>query len=334
MLSGWTSSRRGPPHPDATGAAGDVADLHRSVGGQLPVEVVEVEFAVRADLEPVGAGAGDRPVAADAARFVEHERVGDGADALVHLAGGQAVEQRERTGTADLKALERGHVVQRDRLPGAPRLGGRDRRVGPCGPGVSVRRGPLRGELGHQRGVGLVPLRSFPSGVIEEDGAELLLADVEGADADVARGGPRLQRVQHVVDLHEVLRGRLFHVARRALEVGEAVHVAAVQVVLRPAVDQELGDGLGDARGVGHPDGLGDPEARDLGGLADQRSAVRGEREDSVEALLDLCRAQGGQQSLAVVPGFAEVVLGEMRPRVGAEPPMRRRRFPSAAPRR
>ena len=176
------------PHADAAGAAGDVADLHRSVGGQLPVQVVEVELAVGADLEPVGAEPGDRPVAADAARLVEHEGVGDGADALVHLPGGQAVEQRQRTGAADLEAPERGHVVQRDRAPGCATPRPRRSASGTSrGPGVPRRRCPLGRQVGHQRGVGLVPVRALPAGALEEDRAELLLAGVERADPQVAR---------------------------------------------------------------------------------------------------------------------------------------------------
>ena len=89
------------------------------------------------------------------------------------------------------------------------------------------------------------------------------------------------------------------------------MHVAAVQVVLGPPVHQELGDGLGDAGRVGHPHGLGDPEAGDVRGLPDQRPAVRGEGEDPVEALLDLRPAQRRQQLTALLPGVGEVVLGE-----------------------
>ena len=65
------------------------------------------------------------------------------------------------------------------------------------------------------------------------------------------------------------------------------------------AVDQPLGHGPADAGGVGDPDRLGDPEALDVRGLAQQRQAVGGEGEQAVDALLDLGLARGGQQGPA-----------------------------------
>ena len=135
---------------------------------------------------------------------------------------------------------------------------------------------------------------------------------MEGADADVARGGPRLQRVQHVVDLHEVLRatspprsprsaGSLRSGARRS---------RAGRISVRPSTSSWATALATPAEWVTQTASAIQKPATS-GGLADQRSAVRGEGEDPVEALLDLRPAQGGQQPLAVCPRLREVVFGE-----------------------
>ena len=67
-------------------------------------------------------------------------------------------------GPADLEPLERGHVVDGDRLAGDLGLGGDDRRPVPRRPGV--RRRHLAS--GDQPGVGLVPLRALPAVRFEE----------------------------------------------------------------------------------------------------------------------------------------------------------------------
>ena len=246
----------------------------RSVGRQLPVQVVEVERAVRADLEPVAAEPGDGPVAADAARLVERERVGDGADALVHLPGGQAVEQGQRTGAADLEALERGHVVHAR----PPRGCATPRRPRSASGTARTRRRAAGGVHSAGRSASSAALASYQCGRSQPAPSRKTAPSSSwrpwnGLTRRLRGESLRLQRVQHVVDLDEVLRGGLLDVVRGALELLEAVHVAAVQVVLGPAVDQQLGDGLGDAGGVGHPDGLGDPEAGDV--RRTPRSAAR-----------------------------------------------------------
>ncbi len=73
----------------------------------------------------------------------------------------------------------------------------------------------------------------------------------------------RLERVQDVVDLDEVLAVAGQHVLGGELVRLEAVDVALVQVEGRAAaVDEPLGHGPADARRVGDPDRLGHPEAR------------------------------------------------------------------------
>jgi hypothetical protein len=154
-------------------------------------------------------------------------------------------------------------------------------------------------------------VRSLPATGLEEDRAELLLACVEGADPQIARGQPRLQGVRDVVDVGEVLLRGLAHVLRRELDVLEAVHIAAMQVDIRAPVDEKLSHRPGHGGGVGDPDRLGDPEPLDVGGLPDQGAAVGGEREDAVETGVDLRRLQRGQQQLALLPRRGEVFLGE-----------------------
>ena len=113
------------------------------------------------------------------------------------------------------------------------------------------------------------------------------MAGVERADAEVPRGELGLQRVQDVVDFHEVLLGGFADVFGGQLDLFEAVNVAIAQVDLGLAGGQQFGNGPGDAGGVGDPDGFGHEEAVELLGLAHQGSAVGGEGEDAVEAILD-----------------------------------------------
>ena len=102
-------------------------------------------------------------------------------------------------------------------------------------------------------------------------------------------GARRLERVQDVVDLDEVLAVAGQDVLRGQLVRLEAVEVALVQVEGRAeTVDEPLGHRPADARRVGDPHRFGDPEALDVRGLAQQREVVGGEGEQAVDALLDL----------------------------------------------
>ena len=178
------------PHADAAGAAGDVAHGHAAVG-QPTGDPVHVQRSVRADLEQVGVQPGDGEIASDAAGFVEHEGVGDRAVALVDVVGGQPLQELAGTRSAHLVAGQRRHVVERHVLAGPPGLGDRDRRIEPAGPVVTFGEfHSRRGQFGHQRGVGLVPGRPFPAPTLEEVGAEVELALMERADAQVRGARP------------------------------------------------------------------------------------------------------------------------------------------------
>ena len=61
-----------------------------------------------------------------------------------------------------------------------------------------------------------------------------------------------------------------------------------MQIELAAPVDQELGDGRVTPAEWVTQTASAIQKPVDLGGLADQRSAVRGEGEDAVEAVLDL----------------------------------------------
>jgi hypothetical protein len=121
--------------------------------------------------------------------------------------------------------------------------------------------------------------------------------------------------VDDVVDLDEVLAAALVDELRCQVHVLEAVEVALVHVRARPAVDQPLGHRLGDARGVGDPHRLGDPESAYVTGVPQDREAVGGEGEDAVEALLHLAVGKRGQQVEGGLPRVGEVLLGERQHR-------------------
>ena len=78
--------------------------------------------------------------------------------------------------------------------------------------------------------------------------------------------------------------------SRRALLVVEARDVGRLQVDLRLAVHHPLGHRLADARPLLHPDGGRRPQALHLGRLAEQRQAVRRQRQQAVDRVLDADR--------------------------------------------
>ncbi len=177
-----------------------------------------------------------------------------------------------------------------------------------------------------QCGVGRVPVRTFPAGGFEELRAERLLAGVERRGAQRAQRGRgtgvarlhRLQRMEDVVDLDEVLLVLGLDVGRSELVGLEPVQVAGVQVDARVAVDHPLGHRLGHAGRVGDPDRLGGPEAVELGVRAEQREVVGGEREHPVERVGELEPAvgeQAGQHPLRLGQREGEVVRGEVEHR-------------------
>ncbi|TKW52638.1 hypothetical protein CTA1_11786 [Colletotrichum tanaceti] len=306
------------PEPDAARAAGGVAHLDElcrrrpRLEAGLPGQVGEVDGPVDGQLEQVAAEPGDEDVAADAAVFVQQKRERDGPGLFCHVARRQPLEQVDGPRAGYLQTADGGEVVHGDggaRLPG---LGGGDGRVVPGGPGVAVPGLPLVGQQGQEVLVGLVPLRTLPAAGLEEVGAEVPLAGVEGADAEVARGLARLEGVQDVVDLDEVLGRDLADVVGGEVDLLEARNVALGQVDVGLAGGEELGDGAGDAGRVGDPDGLGDEEAVEVGGAADEGPAVRGEGHDAVEAVVDVGFGEGREQPLGELPGRGEVVRREV----------------------
>ena len=153
---------------------------------------------------------------------------------------------------------------------------GRDRRR-PflCGPAAAVCAGYL--ERVEQLQVGVVPLGALPACVFEEDGVQLLLADKEGRQPQVAGVGHLLARVDDVVDLAVLLRGAGADVGAAEGVGVEASYVALVQVGIRLAVYDPLGNRLAHAAGVGDPDCLRRPKAGQLGRFAEYGEAVVGE---------------------------------------------------------
>ena len=203
-----------PPQPDAAGAAGDVGDVH-PLGGirgrllpGLDAQVVEVHVAVHAQLELFLREPGDGHVTADAAVVLQQQAVRHRAGLLGDVARAEPVQQRLGAGAGDRQPLQRRHVVKPDGGARLPRFGGGDGGGEHRGPLVPLRRLPLGRQLLQQAAVGLEPVRALPAGGLQEERAELLLPDVERADAQVPRGFLGLQRVQDVVDFHEVLLGR------------------------------------------------------------------------------------------------------------------------------
>ena len=112
-----------------------------------------------------------------------------------------------------------------------------------------------------QRRVGRVPLRTLPPVGLQEDRAECLLSRVERRGAQRPGVLHRLERVQDVVDLDEVLAVLGLDVRRGQLVRLEPVDVARVQVEPRtcPSTSHSA-IARATPAGVGHPDRLGDPE--------------------------------------------------------------------------
>ncbi|TLS29066.1 hypothetical protein PpBr36_02013 [Pyricularia pennisetigena] len=312
---------RGARAPDADAArpARDVAHLH---GGCRPScrlqpglarQVRRVDGAVDRQLERLVRQARHEDVAPHPAVVVQQQREGHGAGRPRHVARAQPLQQLQAPGPRDEQPADGGDVEQAGRGPRLPGLGGHDGGVVPGGPGVAVLGPPGGRQVAHEGRVGLEPVRALPAPRLEEVGAQVLrLPGEEGADAEVARRRPRLQRVDDVVDLDKGRRAGLGHVLARELHVVEPCDVAVgEQVDVRLARGQELGHGARDAGRVRDPDGLGDEEAVEVRGLADQRPAVGREGHDAVEARLDRGVCEGREQLLAQLPGRGEVLWGE-----------------------
>ena len=255
----------------------------------------------------------DRQVRLDPAGLVEQRRVDDPPDRHVHLGDGHPLDVVERARAADVEDRERGQVDHPDPVAHGQVLGVDDRRP--------PARFPL-GRAGHdpvavlleQRLVRVVPERTLPAGRLEEDRAELALAGVERAEADVAVALPLLGRVDDAVGLVEALgRSRLDVGARRLVGV-EAGDVGAVRVDLGLAVGHPLGDHPGDPGRLLDPDRGGRPEALDLGRLAQDRHPVRRQRQQAVDRVADadpLVAEDVRDELEGLLHLELEVVLGE-----------------------
>ena len=238
------------------------------------------------DPEELRAQPHDRQVGLEAAVVVEDRRVDDAPGLDVELGERDVLECFERAGAGDVEDVEGGQVDHRDPVPHRQVLGVHDRRPPARLPLGLARHHPVAVLL-EQLGVRLVPPGALPAGRLEEDGAELLLARVERADADVPVALPLLRRVDDPVGLVEALGGARVDVALLALVRVEAGDVGAVHVDLGGALDGPLGDGACDSRAFLDPDRGHRPEVLHLGRLAEDRHPVRGQREQAVDRVAD-----------------------------------------------
>jgi hypothetical protein len=138
-----------------------------------------------------------------------------------------------------------------------------------------------------QPGIALQPLRALPAGALEEHRAHGLEVAVERRAAKASRFLDRRQRMNDVVELPVLLQGASPEIGPGELVAVQAVEIALVQVDLGVARGDPVGERLADTAGMGDPHRLADPEALHLRRLAEQREAVRGEREHAVERLGD-----------------------------------------------
>src|SRR5918994_1965782 len=174
--------------------------------------------------------------------------------------------------------------------------------------------------LGEQRVVDPVPLRALPARRFQKVRPERPLARVEGARPQRTWLLHGVLGMDDVVDLLEGLRTAGQHVGGALLEVVEAVDIQPARVDARGAVRHPLGYHPGRARRVRNPYGLRHPEAAHLPRLAEQRSTVRREREQSVYASLYLGLLQRKKQPARLFPWPLEVLRGELHDR-GHLPP-------------
>jgi hypothetical protein len=117
--------------------------------------------------------------------------------------------------------------------------------------------------------------------------------------------------MDHVVDLVVLLAGAGPDVGGAVGEAFEAADVALAQIQARHPLRDPFRRRPTHAGGVRDPDRLGDPEAVDLPGLADQGIAVRGEGEEPVDGILDPGLGQLRHEGGRVSPGVLEVLFSE-----------------------
>ena len=179
----------------------------------------------------------------------------------------------------------------------------------PC---VALRDSQATGdEFVEYRLIGLEPRRPLPQIRDPELCAERGLPVVERAGAHSAWRGDLVVRMDDVVDLDERLRTRRDDVVVCESGVFEPVQIELMGVDAGNAVDHPLGDGACNTRGVCDPHGLGDPESLEAAVFSDDGVSVGGEREDAVEAVVDLPCREFWYERDGLVPGFGEIVWRE-----------------------
>ena len=220
------SRARGPHSPSVVHA--DVRSVTCALpSGHVVGDPLEVGHAVQAaghHAELLVAEPQDREVGAEAAARRQQRRVDDAPDRYVHLAHRDLLHGRERAGAGDVEDAERAQVEHRRAVAHREVLGVDDRRP-PAR--VPLRRPAVDAVLVDQLRVRLVPVRALPSGRLEEDRAERLLAGVERRQPDVAIRRPLLAGMDDPVGLVEPLGGPRAHVRVRLLAVVEARDVRA-----------------------------------------------------------------------------------------------------------
>ena len=138
------------------------------------------------------------------------------------------------------------------------------------------------------------------------------MAGEVGANGKVTAPLPLLGWVDYAVGLVEVLVGSGPDVFVGPLLVVEAGDVSTVDVD-HPgiAVSHPLGDYLGHTRTLLDPHRCCRPEVPHLGGLAETRHGIGGEREQTVDGVLDLGVAEHVHQLNGRLHLVIEVVRGE-----------------------
>ena len=179
--TGQDLPRPRPPEADRAPRGCEVDDLRAPVGRQLVGEPLQVGHAVQPsgdDAEVLVAEPHDRQIGAKAAAPVQYRRVDDPAGGDVHLTHRDRLEPGQRAGPEHVEDAECGQVEERRARAHRQMLGTDDRRP--------PARLPLRSALHHlvaelleEQPVRLVPVRTLPTGGLEEERAELAFTGPE-----------------------------------------------------------------------------------------------------------------------------------------------------------
>ena len=291
--------------------------------------VAHAERAAGDEVEAVVGEPRDRHVGLDAAALVAELRVDDGADGPVEVVAGELLQQRQRAGAAHLVLGERAHVDQRDALAHRAMLGADriERR-----PALERRR--IDGGGSRRR----EPVRPLPAELVAVDRARGLQRRVERAAPRVAAGVGLVRRPRDVVVAGVALDRARVHELLDRMRRAEAAHVERPQVHARIAVDDPVGHhparaaGCGDAR----REAAAEVEVVELGGEADDRLAVGGDRDRSVDHLPDadlVQRRNPRRRGFGERREALEIRLQQLGPEIRADAagaPRRRVRLPAA----